>query len=770
MVPGDEPLLPIKIVLPREGDIRHPESSGRAREPLEAVTSEMRQRLVDQIEELRSAAHNWFTRYPELPAVGRVVLKEKALAKSHRPTKLFNERTCPIIGVKGLGELLVEVREEGLDSLRHEIAEGRTKAHEHDISVIEKILPYGPHDVLSPSVADKVRKVVREKRGPLKVELFSFPDSRTNHLVEERFEKFLKDIGCSLTRRLRYAPSLILMEVMCPDVKSLETLCSFIAIRRLSFFSRYRALQPMRLNADPALPPEHLHPVEGMDYPVVAVVDGGIAENHPALAPWIIEREVYVPQEYRNPAHGTFVAGIVVHGHLLNPGTTDDVPGCKLVDVVVLPNGDRDAGSTDTVDEQTFLERLRDAIGKHRHLARVWNLSLGLDTEEECSIDSISDLAVALDALADEYDVCFVIAAGNYEGRPLRAWPPQPRLRDRITPPADSIRGITVGAVPGVEAVGSLVGMYDPAPYSRRGPGPFYIVKPELVHVGGNCREDGTYNGMGIRSWDVDGNLTEGIGTSFSTPRVSRLLAAVFASVDPPPSANLAKALLIHSARLPGRQGRPSGDDLHYFGFGMPESLRAAIACSPSAITMIWEGEVVPGAVFAISDFPYPRCLYWNERWHGEVWMTLVYDPPLDRKGGFEYCRLNLDASLGVFRQRGDKLEYEPQVPPEATWKDRYERQLIENGFKWAPVKVYRRNLRKGVTGEGWRLTIRPLLRSGESSTAPQRFVLIVTIADPEHRRDVYTDVVQQLQKRFPIRDLVVKERVRTRIGLGPVA
>src|SRR5688572_6544220 len=93
-MPETERRLPIKIVIPRQDDFRPVPSGGSARKVFDEVTREGRDLLLEQLASVRAV----LAQGANVPAVARVVVKEKALAKSHRPFQLFNRNTCPIIG------------------------------------------------------------------------------------------------------------------------------------------------------------------------------------------------------------------------------------------------------------------------------------------------------------------------------------------------------------------------------------------------------------------------------------------------------------------------------------------------------------------------------------------------------------------------------------------------------------------------------------------------------------------------------------------------
>lgn len=696
--------------------------------------------------------------------MGKVKLKEKALAKTHRPTRLFNANTCPIIGSNAMGELLIEVTPDGLRRLAEEISSGTTKRHLHNISTLESIGPFSRADVLLTEHVTRIKKDIMRQRS-IKVELIKFSDPDTNKLAHEVFFRTLRTLGCNVKREWEYSPTLRLFEVFFRSIDALDKISELPIVRRISFFPRYHSLET-RANAVPLQPSDMaIHPLPGQEYPVAGVLDSGIPRDHKQLSSWIIGREdSYVPDEYRNESHGTFVGGILVHSHILNPTSDDAIPGCMIFDACIMPNWDRNHGPVESITEQELIERIEDVVRRHHKHIRVWNLSLG--TDEKCTDFGVTDLAAKLDTLADQFDVIFVIACGNYNAPPLRTWPPTRQCDDRITAPADSVRNISVGSIAASDNAFTIVKRGEPSPFSRRGPGPSFIVKPDLVHIGGNTDEYGNPHGQGVKSWSPNGEIVEDVGTSYAAPRVTRLLAGVESSLNDRPSRLLLKALVIHSARLPYQNRRPTGELLHYYGFGTPDNILEILTCSRSSATIIWEAEVPPRAIFSIDDFPYPRCLLTENGWIGDVSMTLVYDPPLDHSRRFEYCRLNINAHLGLYRRTKDgALRFKGMIPPDATWEDRYEKALIEHGFKWSPVKVYHRRITKGVKGEHWRLYLDYLVRSEESNTAPQPFVLIVTISDPAGQADVYSDISQQLRARFVSNDLTVKQRVRAAIG-----
>lgn len=187
-----------------------------------------------------------------------------------------------------------------------------------------------------------------------------------------------------------------------------------------------------------------------------------------------------------------------------------------IYDLQVLPNGDPDVGDVSYLTETELLQDLESALAAHANEFKVWNLSLGSD--EPCSLDEFSSFAVELDRLQEMYNVSFVISAGNYSRIPMLSYPRtgEQLTNGRITTPADSVLGITVGSVGHHSHHPHGPKQNEPSAFSRHGAGPNYIIKPDLVHYGGCCACDAS-DIKGVRSLDLTGT-SEGMGTSYSAP------------------------------------------------------------------------------------------------------------------------------------------------------------------------------------------------------------------------------------------------------------
>lgn len=749
-----EKRLPIKVVHAQNEDYVQPESGGGARKIFGDVTTERRVQLVGQVQELRGVFAAAFNRWPNLPAVARVRLKEEALAKSHRPRGLLNASTTPIIGAEGFGALLVSVQPSGLDQLAREIETDTARSRMADISTIDAITAYRVGK--SPDAVDHLKKRVEEGEAALKLRLFDHRSTALNAILFEAFLKQVQELQLEPPEELPYGGGIRIFRLRGVRPDAVLTLASFVGTQQLSAFPRYVSIRAASVQVRKANGTDFPPPENGRVYPTVGIIDTGTSPTDALLTPWVAKRHDYVAQHEQDFDHGSFVAGLVVHPRLLNSGQPAfPEGGAKIIDVVAIPGKGAGLGEDELV---TILEEV---LPKHPEV-RVWNLSLA--GSAPCSDGDFSDLAVKLDDLQDRFNVTFVFAAGNYTVRPFRSWPPEDvGEADRICGPADSVRGVTVASTAHLAHGSSKVQKDEPSPFSRRGPGPVFIPKPEVSHFGGNCDATGSYTQTGVLSLDGNGHVAENIGTSFASPLVATLLAGLDASLNEPPSRNLAKALLVHSAVIGAKE--LSARDIRYRGFGIPGNVLDVITCTPWSATIVFEPELVSGLDFVRSNFPIPPCLRTPEgKVRGDFAITLAYDPPLDAAYGSEYCRLNVDVSLGTFEKGADgKRHHKKQIPAEPKdITELYERQLIEHGFKWSPVKVYRRSMR-GVDGKTWRLKIDLLNRSGFSTDAPQSAAIVITMSDPKRTAPVYDEVVAtMLRSGWATNDLQVRPRIRT--------
>lgn len=764
--------LPIRLVLPQQGTERRVQAAGSPPVPFRPVNQEYRTGLQKQVLSTKRALFGEQTAYRAAPI--RVTLLTRSIAKSHRPESLFSEKTCPIIGSGQLGELFLKATPRGLDNLASVITTGNSNRLVKEISGVETVEPITPafrrHGLTPRQILQESRR--SNERFVARVRLFSFGGDDDERVLVAEFERYCGEKGITLDSD-GYTPENRTYSALCRNEDDVNYLSRFVAVRSVVNMPIIRTGQHATSPEAPFKPAFNRGDVSG-DIPVVVVVDSGISPEIPELEEWVAGRSSSVAPPYRNPQHGTFVAGLICWGSELNPSIRNiDPHPCGVFDLQVIPNSDPAKGDVDFLTEQEFLIALEGALRTHANTYKVWNLSLGSDAV--CSIDDFSPFAEEIDNLQEKYRVSFVISAGNYEKPPLLDFPRTGNQRKvgRITTPADSVLAVTVGSIAHEDSPDYGPKRNDLAPYSRHGAGPNFVIKPDLVHYGGTCSTTGS-NRIGVTSIGKRGT-TKDMGTSFATPLVSKTLAQIYHQVTPTPSPVLARALLTHHARDPRTGWRVPDGDEDYFGFGLPEPVPYCLQCDASSSTLVFDDVLRPGYFLEWDDFPYPPSLKRNGRFFGEITMTVAFAPSRGSRWGSEYCETHIDAHFGVFRKHVSRKDGSPYikfrglVPPEHKNQGMlYESYQIAKLRKWAPVRTYHGDMgSKGEPGERWRLKVQLLTRHGADvqgrALRPQPFSLIITIADPSGRAPVYDEMARMIANRFQAESLALRAAPRVR-------
>jgi serine protease AprX len=769
---GERPeRLFIKLILPKQGREHKVSGGGGPVRPFRSVTPAFRGTLSNQVRAIERTIRPLTRRTGGAPV--RVRLLPKAFAKSHRPEHLFSDQTCPIIGAGKLGELFLKATPSGLEALDRVVRTGASDRIVKELSTVEAIEPITTDFRRRGLSSEEILRSspLRENWFATQVQLFDFGPGHGQEALVADFQEACRSANLRV-RQTGYSETSFRFQVDCRTVADVDALSNVVGVRSLQRMPTIRTIRPQTLNAEPL--PDALPTPAGSDsnFPVVVVVDSGVIDTNPQLNGWIVGRESNVAPAYRNPEHGTFVAGLVCWGKQLNPALAGlDSNPCGVFDLQVIPNWDPARGPVESLYEAEFLQVLESALQQYGGRYKVWNLSLGLD--QVCSLTEFSGLAVQLDDLQERYNVSFVVSAGNYESVPLLSYPRTAAEMDpgRITSPADSVLSVSVGSISHHRHAGNGPATGDPSSFSRHGAGPNYVIKPDLVHYGGTCCTDGS-DVRGVRSV-TDGGAGEAIGTSFAAPLVSRILANIYHQVTPPPSPVLSRAILTHHARDSRTGGRVADTEENFIGFGLPAPLPYCLECTPSTSTMIFEDVLRPGYYLEWDDFPYPDSLKRSGRYYGDIWMTVAFSPARNPRWGSEYCETHIDAHFGVwFRQRSretgrETIKFKGLVPPEHKNPGvLFESFQVEHLRKWAPVRTYFGSLgESGVKGDRWRLKVQLLARHGieEAALTSQSFALILTIADPNGTAAIYDEMARQIRSQYRSQNLIVRPAVRVR-------
>lgn len=753
--------LPIKLVMQKAEDTKSNDGRGHITFFGE-VTIGLQTAIEGKFEQVLNFYQDVFNENELVPAVAKITVKPEAIAKSHKPNDLC--RKCPIIGGEDLGEIFIKLSAKSIQDTINLVRNPPSERFKANLTAVDDIRPITYDEKISKSIIQLVEQNAFDSiKKKIKVKLFDFDDEFDNTQIMDYVFKKFDEYGFGENYDvITYGSSIMYIKVEVETYDDVVKLAGINGVKTVDFFQEYS--QPLS-NYDCSQLEALLHDDVSESDITIGIIDGGISDENDFLKPYIIARETHVNEAYQNHKHATFIASMIQYGNELNGIETNGHSRYKFVDIIAIPNSDKDFGLTDSIGEMELMEIIEDSMEKYSDTTKIWNLSLGIESLV-CN-GSMSDLGKFLDYIQDKYQVQIFVSSGNLNELPLREWPPQEDMgdRDRIISPADSVRAITVGSIALYDSDDSIVKNNEPSPFSRRGPGANYIVKPDVVDYGGNFSKTYSIAGLGMKGMDTDGSIIEGIGTSYSTPRIAQKFAAVYDEMVEKDML-MAKAILIHSARMNSRgllDDNP--DNIKYYGFGMPSTnVNDILLCSEDEVTLIFKQRVKQKTHLEMIDFPFPKSLIKRGKYHGEIGMTLVYNPLLNANYGQEYCRVNIDASFGVYKyDTSGKLKFKGCVPLECDWYEKYERERVENGFKWSPIKSYYRKLKTGIgVGEGWKIRI-DMNQRNETSVPYQEFVLIVTIRDPDGN-DIYSEVVNGLRERgYIMNNLETKQQLRQR-------
>lgn len=758
--------LPIKFFATREVDELRIEGSGNSEIPSWVLSGdELTQhsaRLFSEFSQFSEAMVNRARRKSVVPFVFVAKMRDDSTAKSRRKdiSSLFQvEDKTNIIGLADSNELIVKLESISQMNTISTRLQDYTR-NSYALSCLDALRMFQPN--------------IYEEEGDskYKVKLIDFQDYEMNVSIQRQFERALVSRNIHF-RKTSYADQFPVYKIDSPPRILLDELFGDDAYEMLFsiepmpkyFVSLDSAVDDVIVTAET--------PIDGRRYETLGILDNGIAPTS-CLLPWITEKRWSVyPDSDINPTHGTFVAGVALCGDICENQEWVGHRGVKLFDATVFPDLAKEG-----LDEDELIANIREAIAANHDRVKIWNLSISID--RPISDNKFSDLAIALDNLQEKYNILICKSAGNC--RNFVTGLPKGRIREG----ADSVRSLVVGSVAHVKGEHDLAEVGNPSPFSRIGPGPEFIIKPEVAHYGGNAGTNGSGDLVisGVKSISANGQLASSVGTSFSTPRIASLATGLYQELDEDFDPLLLKGLIIHSASYSDNLKIPATERTKQLGFGVPGSISQILYNAPHEATLILRDTLSKGEYIDVMDFPMPKSLIRDGYYTGQIIATLVYDPILDPTQGVEYCQSNVDVKFGSYDAKVERdvskrnilnpigREGAQNLFRGSLYSKRLlrnsendfalrERLLIQYADKYYPVKKYAVDLSELseanrehflTPDKQWYLFLRGLFREHTERRAQmeriipsQDFCLIITIRDPEHSINVYDEVTQGL-------------------------
>lgn len=803
-------LLPIKFFEKRKQDEQLTEAGGGNKMP-EWVKqgddlTQHSQHLAGKMTEVAKIFDSRKNEKHELPMIMATTLTERALAKSHRSevvSLLNSDSQSNVIGLDSVLPTLsktdknVQTSDEKKDDDIHESRRLLSMVTSDELLTnINRVLSDVDKNAKLISTIENIEMFKASSDGynpqnkAYRVRLLDYHDHHRNLLAQTLFKNKCNDNGIRIDNETRYSHDMRIYRVSLDSLQDMKNLCSFEGVLSIE-----EAI-PIRAGWDsfdgPAVPSVK-HPKEGTDYPIVGVLDSGIRDNS-YLSPWVLnESEVYYGEELQDKSHGSMVASVLEYSDEINGTIYSATDGVMMLEAVVIPDLNKE-----NIYPEDLIDNIRDAIERHKDI-KVWNLSVG--TDEECELDSFSEYGMALDNIADENEVLIIKSAGNSNAF-LHGKEPE-----RIAKMADSVRSLVVGSIAGERSAFDDADIDMPSPFSRKGPGPIYLVKPDLVAYGGNAGVglDGKVTTTGVKVFDENGNPSRAPGTSFSTPWVTRIAAELDHLLDGDFDPLLIKALMIHNATYPAGERMTMEAKKKFMGFGMPSGTRDILYNSENEITLILRDKLPKGHFIDVLDFPFSKSLIGDDGlFHGQITLTMVSAPILRPSEGPEYCQSDIRVAFGTMEKIKERdttkrnirnpygAEGGENIMKESLYQKRFfdvfeeetfgrERTLLRLGQKFYPIKKYAVDLDEMKDGNKdkyldgnrqWYMKVEALFRDAVEREAKetgeileQDFCILLTIRDSSGKAPVYNEITQQLQdKNFVYSNMRLKNEVRERV------
>lgn len=396
--------LPIKLVLPKISDIV-PNTGGGKIKFFGEVTPDLQRMVSDKFESLLSFYSDVFDENETIPAVGKITVKPEAIAKSHKPTDLC--RNCPIIGSEDLDEIYIKVNRKNIQETIGMVKNPPSQKFQANMTAIVDIQPIKPEEKISSTLQDIVREDFNSIKKSIKLKIFDFNDDFDNAQILEYVTKKLKSFHFENKYEIiSYGDQIKFFKVEVTSYDDIIKLASINGVKTVDFFQEYS----LPRNDFSVTELQTVLDTEYRDSDItIGIIDGGIDDN-PFLKPYIVAREEYVSTVYQNPKHATFIASTIQYGNILNNLSTSEAHRFKFVDIVAIPNSDKDFGPIDSITEYDLMEIIEEVMDKYSQSTKIWNLSLGIESKP-CD-GSMSDFGIFLDYIQDKYHVQIFVSSG----------------------------------------------------------------------------------------------------------------------------------------------------------------------------------------------------------------------------------------------------------------------------------------------------------------------------------------------------------------------
>lgn len=647
--------------------------------------------------------------------------------------EFLEEEGLKINAVKDSTHAIVSARKNVFDTLQGRIGRYRQSGTVKNFQHIDGFEPYYGFEKQTASLRRYIEETQQDILVDVQMMLMPHLDSAIQSKVEQKLMKKILEHNGSLEREpYQLTDGTTIIRAMVPMVNFNE-IADDQAIYRIEQTVFFHTLAPSAstpfnngLQLDPNVDIESL--------PAIVILDDGVSFPNGL--------EELVPVRWRATGcgappkfggHGTPVASRAAISnlgwHIMDQYI---VPRAKIIDANII---DGAKTSSDKV-----IERIKEAVDVFAPVAKIFNFSYNAQAPIEG--DEMSFLGCELDLLTRKYGVRFVISAGNHG-----LFTVENSLKDvlndddcRISEPADSMLGITVGAIVGRDHPQSISKTNEIAPYSRKGPGFCGFYKPDLV----------AYGSTQFKDYSVPLNDPHAIclsengycalpGTSFTAPTVAGDLSELL-SVVPNQNVSLSQALLFNGA-LPlfdkaGMTQEEADFAGNLFGRGL-SSPENSMYSSENKVSFMHSGSLNRLTKKRVK-FHIPTVLAQKRIKRGEskakVTVTCIVEPPIDRTKGSEYSGAYIQTSIHRLNSNGKNVVDNPSVS--------------DNRSKWDTCYHFSNVFSSFESGD-WEIWLELFTRWGVEDDTEIPYSLVITVEDLTRSGNLYTEILRETAGRF---------------------
>lgn len=630
--------------------------------------------------------------------------------------------------VKDKRQAVVSTSKSRFERLQDRVGNYRDSGRLKHFQFVDSFEPYTAEDKEASSLK---RSILEIKTMNIDVQMMFIPN--LDEEIQDRaagklIERIQNLQNVSIAKRYKLSDGTIVIRANLP-VKELKNVTEDPIIYRVEQTGFFRlspsvitGLDVCGMQLDPDIDVDTL--------PVVAVLDSG----------------VYFPDDYRDlipvhwkakdvsghgGPHGTEVASKIIFSHI----------GLQLTDAYLKPRAkviDCDIyGKQSEVSQEDMSQRIEEAVAEFYSVVKIFNLSSNVSKSIEG--DELSILGYQLDSLMKKYKVKFIISAGNHELSEIYT-----TLEDilddtdaRIAEPADSMLGITVGAIAGTDGKDVFSKAGEPTAYTRVGPGFAGFYKPDLVSYGANLKLDNSIHRDPFAFVLLPGGkIGLDAGTSFTAPVVAGDLAEVHANL-PGTSVNLAQALLYNGAEKIWDTKRITKDEAKYMGNQYGRGLSSPENCiysTPYKVTFLREGSLKKSTKEHVKFLMSQIQAATKGNNTTKVTITCITDAPIDKTKGAQYLGACITASLHKLNKSGQLADGNPHNS--------------DNKEKWDTCNHFSK-IFSGFSSGMWEVWLDLFTKWDVDENIEIPYYLVITVEDLTQTNNIYEAIIQESAGRF---------------------